>query len=385
MVLAKGPAAVDFFDDDDAEQPPPRRGRPATSGGPPTGGHPPTRQQVRARQAALAVGAIVMLILIVIAFRGCLDARKDRSFQNYVNDLSSITSETDQLSQQFFGRLTGENGAQLEGLDFETEVNGDLGTSQGLLDRAAGLDAPGEVEGAQNLIEIAFELRHDALEGVSGQLGKLGGSEAKDATDVIYTQMKVLSASDILYARARDQIEQALEDQEVVVEDGVPDSQFIPDPDKDFDFLDPDSVAAAFSSVATGTGGDALAGAAGANCDPGDNAVHGMAIVSTVGLPSGVALDPNTTVAATGDTEIQVDVQNGGDTEESGIDVTVSGDGIQGSETIDSIASQEVLSVPIKLTPAPKSGETVSLDVEVATVCGEKIADNNKATYSVTF
>jgi hypothetical protein len=387
MVSAKGPEAVDFFDDDDAEQPPPRRGGPGGSGGSPRGGHPPaTRQQMRARQAALAVGAIVMLILIVIAFRGCLDARKDRAFQNYVNDLSSITSETDQLSQQFFGRLTGDDSAQVGGLDFEAEVNSDLGTSQGLLDRAANLDAPGEVKEAQNLIEISYELRHDALEGVSAQLGKLGGSAdvAKDANDVIYTQMKVLSASDILYARARDQIEQSLKDEEVVVEDGVPDSQFLPDPDKNFDFLNPDDVAAAFSSVGTGSG-DALAGAAGANCDPGDNGVHGMAIVSAIGLPSGVALDPNTTVAATGDTEIQVDVQNGGDSEETGVDVTVSGDGITGSETIDKIASQEVQSIPIKLDPAPKSGETVSLDVEVATVCGEKIADNNKATYSVTF
>ena len=37
---------------------------------------------MRTRQAALAIGAIVMLILVVIAFRGCLDARKDRAFQN---------------------------------------------------------------------------------------------------------------------------------------------------------------------------------------------------------------------------------------------------------------------------------------------------------------
>ncbi len=142
MLLAKGPEAVDFFDDDDAEQPPRRRDRPAPAGGPPGAGHPPTRQQVRARQAALAIGAIVMLILIVIAFRGCLDARKDRSFQNYVNDLSSITSETDQLSQQFFGRLTGESGSQLDGLDFESEVRTDLGTSQGLMDRAAASTPP---------------------------------------------------------------------------------------------------------------------------------------------------------------------------------------------------------------------------------------------------
>ena len=223
---------------------------------------------MRTRQAALAIGAIVMLILIVIAFRGCLDARKDRAFQNYVNDLSAITSETTQLSDQFFGRLGvgdgGSGSAQLDDLSFQQEVDGDRGTSQGLLDRAEGLDAPSEVAGAQNQIELSYDLRHDALEGISAQLGKLSGSEAKQAANAIYTQMKVLSASDILFARARDQIEQALLDQEVAVEE-VPESQFLPNA-KDGDFLDPNVVKAAFAGVASGGSGDALTGAAGADC-----------------------------------------------------------------------------------------------------------------------
>ena len=89
---------MDFFDEDDPHEPPygderepARPGRAAASGG--HGPRPPaSKQQARARQAGLLLGAIVLLILIVIAFRGCLDARKDRSFQNYVSDLSSITA-----------------------------------------------------------------------------------------------------------------------------------------------------------------------------------------------------------------------------------------------------------------------------------------------------
>ena len=155
---------MDFFDEDD-EDDRPRRG----GGAPPprAGGGaahvPPTRQQARARQAAFLVGAVVVLILLVLAFRGCLNARSERSFQNYVSDLSSITTETDQLSTSFFDRLEGEG--QVDDVTFQTEVDGDKGTAQGLLDRAAGLDAPDEVEAAQEQIELAYELRRDALEG----------------------------------------------------------------------------------------------------------------------------------------------------------------------------------------------------------------------------
>ena len=80
-----------------------------------------------------------------------------------------------------------------------------------------------------------------------------GGKDADKAGKAIYTQMKVLSASDILYARAQDQIEQALTDNDVVVDEGVPDSQFLPD---EPDYLDPAVTAAALGGVATSSGDD---------------------------------------------------------------------------------------------------------------------------------
>ena len=290
---------MDFFDEDDPHDDPPPRGEPreparsgraaapaGPGGGHPHGGPPATKGQARARQAGLLLGAIVILVLIVIAFRGCLDARKDRSYQNYVSDLSSITAENEQLSTNFFNRLEGKDEGSTGDIGFEGEVNGDKGTSQALLDRAEGLDAPDDIKGAQEQVVLSFELRHDALEGIAAQLSGLsaGGEEADKAGKAIYTQMKVLSASDILYARAQDQIEQALVDNEVTVDEGVPDSQFLPD---EPNYLDPAVTADALGGVSTGSS-STVSDTACKN----DGETHGLGLVdgSTLLQPSGTAL-----------------------------------------------------------------------------------------------
>ena len=114
--------------------------------------------------------------------------------------------------------------------------------------------------------------------------------------------------------------------------------------------------------------------------------LHGLGLVeggSTL-QPSGTALIADGSVTASPDDDsIDVQVQNQGDADESGIEVTVSGDGIDGKDTIDSIApgATETASVPIKAT----AGQTVEITVDVATVPCEQVAENNTATYSVTF
>ena len=387
---------MDFFDEDDPHDEPPPRGEPreparsgraaapaGPGGGHPHGGPPATKGQARARQAGLLLGAIVILVLIVIAFRGCLDARKDRSYQNYVSDLSSITAENEQLSTNFFNRLEGKDAGSTGDIGFEGEVNGDKGTSQALLDRAEGLDAPDDIKGAQEQVVLSFELRHDALEGIAAQLSGLsaGGEEADKAGKAIYTQMKVLSASDILYARAQDQIEQALVDNEVTVDEGVPDSQFLPD---EPNYLDPAVTADALGGVSTGSS-STVSDTACKN----DGETHGLGLVdgSTLLQPSGTALvNGGTATAVSGDNEIEVAVQNQGTADESDINVDVTADnGINESGTIDEIAAGETQTVKIQLQPEPKAGESATIDVEVATVGCEQVADNNAASYTVTF
>lgn len=336
-----------------------------------------SRQQARGRQIVFLLGAVVILILIVIAFRGCLNARKDRSFQNYVSDLSSITATDTQISDQLFGILSGEGDKASEDIGLQNEVQSAAGSAQDLLDRARDLSAPDEIGAAQDQIVLAFELRHDALEGIAAQLGKTGGSNGGKAEQAIYTQMKVLSASDILYARAQDQIEQELADQGITVDEGVPESQFLPN---EPNYLIPDETAAAVSGAGGSTGS-----ASNADCQN-DGQTHGIGLVDggVTLQPSGTPLtNGGTTTAPADDDSVEVQVQNQGDADETGVQVTVSGDGVDGNDTIDSIAAGEIASATVPLRgPA---GGTVEVTIEAAAVPCEQVEENNSLTNTITF
>jgi hypothetical protein len=376
---------LDFFDEDDpAENPEPtreaRRGRhdaPGRVAGAPSG------QQIMTRRLILAGVSIVVLILLFLAFKGCLDARKERAFKNYNSDLSALTAETKQLSDGFFAALSGDS--QNGDVSLTQQVNGDRGTAQGLLDRAKGLDAPDEVSGAQAEVVLAYQLRYDALEEISKQLPTaLGTAGSKKATKAIAEQMKVFVASDVLYGRARQQIEATLADEEIVVDGGVPESVFLPTGNNDPDYLNADEIASLLSGASTGTG---TGGSTASDCDPGDGLTHGLGLVSTTAQPSGVVLQPGASASVPADgIEFEVSVQNQGEAPESDIKVTLSGD-FSGTQRIGSIEAGATQSVTIVPKPTPSAGESAELTVTVDTVCGEQVAENNvsEPAYQITF
>ena len=92
------------------------------------------------RVIALGVGVLI-LILLLLGVRGCLNARKERGFENYVSDLDGIVDQSNQLSQEFFGRLEDPPRGLTE-LQVEAEITTDRGTAESLLQRVEGLDVP---------------------------------------------------------------------------------------------------------------------------------------------------------------------------------------------------------------------------------------------------
>ena len=82
--------------------------------------------------------------------------------------------------------------------------------------------------------------------------------------------------------------------------------------------------------------------------------------------------------------EVEVEVQNQGESTENGVTVSVSAEGntLRGG-SIGSIGAGETGTVTIPLTPAPKG--TVTLEVKVEPVPGEKVSENNEASYTVEF
>ena len=73
---------------------------------------------------ALALGAgLVVLILIVLGVKGCLDARAHRALTGYARDVEQIVNSTEQTSKDFFGKL--ENPGDLSVTEFTNQVDAD--------------------------------------------------------------------------------------------------------------------------------------------------------------------------------------------------------------------------------------------------------------------
>jgi len=132
-----------------------------------------------------------------------------------------------------------------------------------------------------------------------------------------------------------------------------------------------DEVAKALGSVSGSTGGEASPG------------VHGLGLVGTsIGGAELVAETPNSVVTE-GTPEVEVSVQNQGESTENGVTIVVIANGKETTQEIAALEAGAEETAVVPLTPAPE-GET-TLEVEVEPVPGEQFTDNNEATYTVNF
>jgi len=328
----------------------------------------PQRQQLLARRGIALGGALILVILLVLGIRGCLDARHERALKDYARDVSQIVDETQQTSKRFFDRL--EDPGTLSVTEFVTETNADRSAMDGYLTRVESLSPPGDMGKAQNGLELVYELRASAFGQIADKMSTaLGDAGREKAVASIAIQMKTLLASDVLYAQVvAPEINGVLAGQGIEGSD-VPDSLFIPD--GDIKWLDSSTIDSSLGQV---TGATAAA-------TPGP---HGTGLVGV--SINGTTLDTTTaaTITTTGPPAVDVQVQNQGGSTESGITVGVSVDG--GAATtgeISTIAPGETQTVTIQLPSTPKG--SVTLDAEVDAVPGEQVTDNNKASYTVDF
>jgi CARDB len=344
--------------EDSPAAPPRRRPRPPRR---------PERQQILLRRG-LALGAgLIVAILLVLGVKGCLDARANRALSDYSRNVTQIVDETQQTSKAFFGKLS--DPGSLSVTEFVAEVNADRSAMDNYVTRIDGLSAPGDMGHAQNALELVYELRGSAMTEIANKMSTaLGNVGSAQATVVIANQMSKLLASDVLYATVvRPEIDAVLANNGIDGSD-VPKSVFLPEGTK---WLDPTAVSAALGSV-SGSSGTATPG------------VHGLGLIGASVNGTELSAESTTSVSVEGTPEVEVQVQNQGESTENGITVSIEvngGGAVQ--QDINSIGAGETESVTIPLTPAPK-GET-TLNVEVATVAGEQVSSNNKASYTVNF
>ncbi len=303
----------------------------------------------------------------MLGVKGCLDARKDRALSDYSRNVSQIVEETGQTSKAFFAKLSEPSGLSVT--EFVNQVSADRSAMDGYADRVDGLSAPGDMSHAQNALELVYELRASAMDTIADQMSTaLGDVGSEKAALSISKQMQKLLSADVLYESVvRPEINGVLESNGING-DNVPKSAFLPEGTK---WLEESAVSTALESVS----GSSTAASGG---------LHGLGLIATSINGTELTAESTTAVVSEGTPEVEVQVQNQGESTENGISVSVTVNGGSTlSGTISSIEVGETETALIPLTPAPE-GE-VTLEVDVATVPGEKVSDNNKASYTVAF
>jgi hypothetical protein len=296
----------------------------------------PERQQILIRRG-LALGAgLLVLVLIVLGVKGCLDARKDRALSDYAGDVTQIVDETTQTSEAFFGKL--EDPGNLSVTEFVAEVNADRSAMDNYATRVDGLDTPGDMSEAQRNLELVYELRSRAMGQIADRMSTaLGDVGSEKATATIANQMRVLLASDVIYsAVVRPEIDGVLADNGIEGDD-VPKSVFVAD---GTEWLDESAVSAALGAVSGATGA----------ATPG---VHGLGLIGASVNGTELSEAGTTSVSSEEAPEVEVQVQNQGESTENGVTVSVTADGNTLQSEISSIGAGETQSVSIQLTPAP--------------------------------
>jgi hypothetical protein len=308
-------------------------------------------------------GGLVLLILIVLGIKGCLDARANRALEDYARNVTQIVEETKQTSKSFFGKLEDPGNASVT--DFVDQVNADRSAMDTYRARIEDLDAPGDMSRAQANLELVYQLRADAMGQIADKMPTaLGDAGAEKAMAGIAKQMQKLLSADVVYEQVvRPEVDGVLANNGISDSD-LPKDTFLPDEK----WLDETEVGEALGAISGNSAGSV-------------SGVHGTELSAVTVNGTELVEGAPATVSAEEGVEVEVSVQNQGDSTENGVTVAVTFEGNTIKGEIDELPVGETGTAIIPLTPTP-SGE-VELEVVVEAVAGEQVTENNEATYTL--
>jgi hypothetical protein len=328
------------------------------------------------RAVAGGVGVLV-LVLLVLAVKGCRDSARKQAFRDYFREVNGLMQQSNQESRALFGLLT-KPGTQ-SAVQLASNVNGYRGEAAQLVDRAQSLSHPDELSSASRYVVQVLELRRDGIAGVAKELPTaLGDAGQDEAARRISVYMRDFLASDVIYTEQLvGSLRRPAKKEAVDGEIEIPKSHFI----TDLGWLSPSTVSDRISRIRAG-------GSGGAATAPG---IHGTGLGTVTVKPGGQVLQKGGAVdiKATPNLSFDVQVMDQGENDERDVPVKVSitgaGKPIVVQQRIPTITAGETKTVSIPLATVPPTGRPVTITVQILGVPGEKNLTNNKATFAAVF
>ena len=377
----------DFFDEPaTVEQQPTQRvrmPRRRPSGTPPRGPRPPQFRTPQgfaplARLIGLIVFAIAIVVLLVFWVQSCQGAAKKNAYNSYVTDVAQLAASSARVGRDLTDALT-TPGQKVS--DLQTALNGLAEREQQDVAKAQSLHPPGALRNEHQAVIQALQFRVSGLQGLAETLRTASTKGGPNTSSVLAQQSQRFVASDVIWDDLfKDPTRTELSRQGIT---GVspPDSNFLVDPA----LTTSDSWSRVLQRLqGASTGGTTSGG------------VHGSALEYVKALSGGqtvadgksLVAGSENTVTATTDLAFTVTIQDSGDAQEVGINVTLTiqqTPAIVRTQKIKVINPGQQKSVTFTNLGQVKFAQKEQVNVDVSPVPGETKTDNNKASYPVIF
>ncbi|MEZ5100343.1 MAG: hypothetical protein R3C15_11210 [Thermoleophilia bacterium] len=325
-------------------------------------------------KVALAGAAVVVLVIaLVVGIQSCGGGKRD-AYQDYFEKVSALASESAELGNKTRDALL----SRAQPTEIQATLQGLSTQQQQIAARALELKPPASLTAAQaNLVE-SMQLRSSGLDGMAQVFGSLAQQgDATQSGNALAEQAARLIASDVVYADSFQGASQRALQQDGVSGVAIPESRFV----TSLDLYSPRSSQLLIESV-TGS-------SSGGGTDGSGAGLHGNGVTKVLAQPGSLELsrDTDNEVQANESLAFDVYVENSGDFQEAGVEVTLTlqqpGKTTRKSATIDIINPGEEKVVKFSGFEDVKFAVPSKLRVRIAPVNGESNTANNSAEFPV--
>jgi hypothetical protein len=321
------------------------------------------------RLGVLIAGAIVLAVIFILVINNCRGDQKQAAYEDYIEDVGVVASESAELGNQLNNRLT-TPGIRLEAL--RGDVEGLQEQQEQILRRTQELSPPGPLVEQQEALVETMQFRVNGLAGIARGLQLVAQTDdPQESGRNLGNQAQRLVASDVVYADAFRAASESVLDQQGVTNVAIPASVFVKNPE----FASPSFWTQTVQRLTQG---------------PEAGGVRGNGIAGVRVQPGGQDLvrGEDNTVEQSADLAFEVLVENSGTSQETQVNVTLiirQDPQIRKEMTIDVINPDETKTVRFTGFENLEFSAETTLQVQVEPVEGEANTNNNTVEYPIIF